>query len=123
MFFFPFVGGVGGNASSNAQPTDAKQGSEVVAPGMPLMLPVPAPVIEIMQMQINMQMQFLSQMQAYLSQLQQGDATQQDGATQLPFNMSMMDLQKLLQIDASPKALDMLQQALDFVFDAYEKQG
>lgn len=123
MFNFPFVGGVGGNASSSAQPADANQGNEAAAPGMPLMLPVPAPVIGIMQMQINMQMQFLSHMQAYLSQLQQGDATQQDGVTQLPFNMSMMDLQKLLQIDASPKALDMLQQALDFVFDAYEKQG
>lgn len=90
--------------------------------GMPQMTFMPFPLIGLMQMQLSMQMQMIAQMQQFLSQVQQLGASSQQGGIQLPFNMSVDDLQRLLQLEASPKAMNILQQTLDFVFDAYSNQ-
>lgn len=130
---FPFAGGAPCGATPSDQtaatgqdgaPTEDAPAAQVGTPmaqGMQL-VPFPAPFISLMQMQLSMQMQMITQMQQVLSQMQQGGAAPQPGSAQLPFNMSIADLQKLLQIDASPKTLDVLQQVLDFIFDAYTKQ-
>ena len=76
-------------------------------------------------MQLQMVQQLAGQMQQACAQASGADQTkaQASAGMQLPFNLSVADLQKLLQIDASPKTLSMLQKVLDLVFDAYEKQS
>jgi len=50
------------------------------------------------------------------------NAQQQKGASIPGLNLPGLDLQKLLQMEASPKTLDGLQKVLDMVFDAYTRQ-
>ena len=99
--------------------------------------PIANPVLGLVQAQLDMQM-LLWQNTLHMQQMMLGQAQQmmaglmpqpqlagqqasegQQAGPQLPFNMSPEVLQRLMQLDASPKTLNLLQRTLDFVFDAY----
>lgn len=73
------------------------------------------PFSQMMQM-----MQMLQMMQQWMLSLGMNAMNaQQKGASIPGLNLPGLDLQKLLQMEASPKALEGLQKVLDMVFDAY----
>lgn len=79
------------------------------------------PFSQMMQM-----MQMLQMMQQWMfsmgmNAMNAANARQKDAS--IPgLNLPGLDLQKLLQMEASPKALEGLQKVLDMVFDAYTGQ-
>lgn len=119
-----------GQAGSFPNPFQAAQGTVPLGGMMQMLLYPQMQMMMFAQQMVGMQMQVMQQL---MEQMQQGIAQGQAGAQQaqpqagpgmqLPFNLSVADLQKLLQLDASPKTLSLLQKALDFVFDAYTKEG
>lgn len=98
--------------------TDTDQQS---APGFPF------PMQGLSPWQMNFWMLPFSQMMQMMQQwmlslgMNAMNARQKDAS--IPgLNLPGLDLQKLLQMEASPKALEGLQKVLDMVFDAYTGQ-